>query len=67
MTAHTVRLKRKAKGARAGNMVRIMASFEPADFRLLQALANKRKIPVSRVLRDAVWAYLLPLKGGEAD
>jgi hypothetical protein len=63
MTAHTVRTKRKAKGACAGNMVRIMASVDSADFRLLQALANKREIPVAKVLRDAVWAYLLPLKG----
>ena len=62
MTAHTIRTKRTAKGARTSNMVRIMASVEAADFRLLQALAKKRKIPVSRVLRDAVWAYLLPLK-----
>lgn len=62
MTAHTIRTKRTAKGARAGRMVRVMASVDPADFAILQELAAKKQIPVAKVLRDAVWAYVLPLK-----
>lgn len=61
MTVHTVRLKRPAKGARTGKMVRVMASLEPADFRRLSLLARRRKVPVARVLRDAVYAYMLPI------
>ncbi|MBS0219159.1 MAG: hypothetical protein JSR91_00305 [Proteobacteria bacterium] len=61
MTAHTCRYKRPAKGARTGNMVRIMASITPEDMRRLTWLANKRQVPVAKLIRDAVWAYLLPI------
>lgn len=66
MTAHTIRTKRKARGAKQGAMVRIMASMDPADFERLQWLADKRQVPVSSVIRDAVWAYIQPIKT-EAD
>ncbi len=61
MTLHTVRVRRTARGARAGRMTRVMASLEQADFRRLAWLARQRKVPVAAVLRDAVWAYLLPI------
>lgn len=61
MTAHTCRYKRPARGAVAGNLSRIMVSLPPDDMRRLTWLAERRKIPVARLLRIAVWAYLLPI------
>jgi len=61
MSAHAIRLKRTAKGARAGKMVRVMASLPPDDMRRLTWLAAKRRVPVANVLRDAVYAYMLPI------
>jgi hypothetical protein len=43
-------------------MSRVMASLEPDDMRRLCWLAKKRRVPVSKVLRDAVYAYLLPIR-----
>lgn len=62
MTVHTIRRK-PATGSQAKRMglVRIMASIPPDDFRRLTWLAAKRKVPVSNVLRDAVYAYLMPI------
>lgn len=61
MTVHTCRVKRQAKGARAGKMARVMVSLQPDDMRRLTWWANKHGVPVSNVLRNAVWAYLLPI------
>jgi len=58
MTAHTVRLKRPATGHTDKALVRIMASFGPLDFALLQAMAAERKVPVAKLMRDVVVAYL---------
>ena len=58
MTAHQIRLKRPARGHTATNMVRIMASFSAADFARIQALADARKIPVAKFMRDVVVAYI---------
>ena len=38
-----------------------MVSLPPDDMRRLTWLAERRKIPVARLLRIAVWAYLLPI------
>lgn len=61
MTVHTCRVNRTAKGARSGKMTRIAVSLEPDDMRRLTWWAAKNKVPVSSVLRNAVWAYLLPV------
>lgn len=66
MTAHTIRLKRKANGAKCGHMLRVMASLDPEDFKRLKWIADRRQVPIARVIRDAVWAYVLPIKT-EAD
>jgi len=58
MTAHQIRLKRPARGHAAKAMVRIMASFSPLDFARLQAMAAERKVPVAKLMRDVVVAYL---------
>lgn len=60
MTAHAVR-QRAGRGASIGKMARIMVSVPPEDMRRLTWLAGQRGVPVSKVLRDAVWAYLLPI------
>ena len=61
MTAHTRRFKSPAKGSRTGKMVRVMASLAPDEMRRLTWLARQRKVPVAKVLRDAVFAYMLPI------
>jgi predicted transcriptional regulator len=61
VTAHTCRYKRTAKGALVGKMSRVTVSLEPEDVRRLAWLADKRKVPVASVLRDAVYAYMLPI------
>jgi hypothetical protein len=61
VTAHTCRFKSPAKGARAGKMARVMVSLPPEDMRRLTWLAERRKLPVAKLLRIAVWAYLLPI------
>jgi uncharacterized protein YfaQ (DUF2300 family) len=61
VTAHTCRFKSPAQGARAGKMARIMVSLPPEDMRRLTWLAERRKLPVAKLLRIAVWAYLLPI------
>lgn len=61
MTAHTCRYRREAQGAVAGKMRRVMVSVPPDDMRRITWLARKRKVPVAKVLRDAVWAYVLPI------
>lgn len=60
MTAHAIR-QNAGKGAKCGQMVRIMVSLPPADMRRMTWLAQKRNVPVANVLRDAVWAYMLPI------
>jgi hypothetical protein len=58
MTAHTVRLKRPAKGALNGHMARVAASFGKVEFDQLRRFAAERRIPVAKVIRDAVLDYL---------
>jgi hypothetical protein len=58
LTAHQVRLKRPAKGMPMGHLVRIIASLDPADFELVQAIAAERKVPLALVIREAVLAYV---------
>ena len=71
MTAHKVRRKRLAHGTPSGKggggqLVRIMVSLPPDDFRRLAELARQRGQPVAAVIREAVWAYLLPIEPDEA-
>ncbi len=61
MTVHLTRTSRRAAGAPVGNMKRIAVSLPPDDMRRLTWWANKHGVPVSNVLRNAVWAYLLPI------
>lgn len=62
MTYHATR-----KGCAEGSLSvddkspRIAVSLPPDDMRRLAWLAAKRGVPVASVLRDAVWAYLLPI------
>jgi hypothetical protein len=57
----------KAKGSARENAnghalsPRMAFSVNEDDFRRLCWLAKKRNLPVAAVLRDAVWAYLLPI------
>ena len=50
--------KRKPKGFGRGlnSSPRIAVSLADDDFRRLQWLADKRGVPLSSVVRDAVWA-----------
>ncbi len=60
MTGHANR-QSAGKGASIGNLVRIMVSLSPDDMRRVSWLAQRRKHPVAKVLRDAVYAYMLPI------
>lgn len=67
MTFHSIRAK-AAQGARTRHPVngqkrspRIMVTLDEADFRRLTWWAAKKGKPVAAVLRDAVWAYLVPI------
>lgn len=40
---------------------RIAVSLPPDDMRRLTWLAERKGKPVAAVIRDAVWAYLLPI------
>ena len=62
MTLHITRSK-PATGKRRGDQVSIMAHLPAADFAILQRLAEQKKLPLTQILRDAVWAYVLPFKG----
>lgn len=61
MTLHTAR-KIAANGRRRGDQVSIMAHLPADDFAILQRLAEQKSLPLTQILRDAVWAYVLPLK-----
>ena len=50
MTTHTVRYKRKAKGAKAGRMLRITVQLERADMELVAWWAGKRQTPAAALL-----------------
>ena len=41
---------------------RITASFDPEDFRVLTAFAHDKQRSVADILRDALFAYLLPVR-----
>lgn len=62
MTLHT-RRKIVARGKPHGDQVSIMAHL-PADyFAALQNIALQKGLPLTQILRNAVWAYVLPFKG----
>lgn len=67
MSLHKVRRGGRAKGAKRTNgnghklNPRIAVTLPEDDFRRLTWLAKKRGVPVAAVLRDAVWAYNLPI------
>lgn len=66
MTMHTTRLKRANGTSRANGhghklSPRIAITLSEDDFRRLTWLADKRGVPVAAVLRDAVWAYMIPI------
>lgn len=42
---------------------RIKINISDIDKRLLEKLAQARKITLAELLRDVIWAYLLPIKG----
>lgn len=66
MTYHSTR-KRPANGSARtnanGNKLspRISLALPPDDMRRLTWFAEQKGKPVAAVLRDAVWAYLLPI------
>jgi hypothetical protein len=45
---------------------RVMVSFDPVDFILATRLAERKGIPLARVMRDALYAYLLPFRKNPA-
>jgi hypothetical protein len=69
VTFHTTSARRQVKGPKCpgrqngAKSPRIAVSLDRVDFDSLTALAARKKIPVAQVLRDAVWAYLLPFRG----
>ena len=44
----------------------ISVTLPPEDMRRLKWWAAKKGLPVASILRDAIWAYLLPI-AGDAD
>jgi len=62
VTAHTCRFKKPAKGAKVGKLVRVAVSLPEEDMRRVLWLAEQRKVPAAKILRDAVWAYMLPIR-----
>lgn len=66
MTYHT-RRKKPGAGSQHGNEMghklspRISLALPPDDMRRLHWWAAKKGKPVAAILRDAVWAYLLPV------
>ena len=69
MTFHTRSVRQRVKGpkcpggANGSKSPRLAVSLDRVDFDSLTKLAEQKKIPVAQVLRDAVWAYLLPFRG----
>lgn len=65
MTFHSKR-KRPAKGAKLAakrhSTPRLAASIPDEDLALLTRLAARKGIPASQVIRDAIFAYLLPFR-----
>lgn len=45
---------------------RIAVTLDEVDFANINWLAAQKGIPVAQVLRDAVWAYLLPYRTNPA-
>lgn len=68
MTFHKTRAKRKAHGTtKNGNRTerhspRIVVSIDADDMRRLAWWANRKGVPTAAVIRDAVRAYLLPVR-----
>jgi len=62
---HTPKPRKRAKGSTASGAKspRIMVSYGPEDFRVLTAFAHAKGKTVAQVLRDALFAYLLPIRG----
>lgn len=66
MTYHT-RRKKPGAGSRHSNALgnklspRISLALPADDMRRLTWFAEKKGKPVAAILRDAVWAYLLPV------
>lgn len=40
-----------------------MAHLPADDFAVLQNIALQKGVPLTQILRDAVWAYVLPFRG----
>lgn len=68
MTFHKTRDKRKARGTTSNGKrerqrsPRIVVSIDADDFRRLAWWANRKGVPTAAVIRDAVRAYLLPVR-----
>lgn len=62
----TVKRRERAKGFTGRGKYtispRITASFDAEDFRVLTAFAHDKQRSVADVLRDALFAYLLPVR-----
>lgn len=68
MTFHS-RSKRKVKGHgpnRFARSPRIAVSLDPVDHHNIVWLAEQKGIPVAHVIRDAIWAYMLPYRTNPA-
>lgn len=71
MTFHT-KSKRKVRGPKCpgrqngAKSPRISVSLDVIDFHNIAWLAEQKGKPVAAVIRDALWAYLLPFRTNPA-